>query len=194
MMRPRLGWVSQASVLVLALVLCRVAMPADLAAGKQAIFLARVLAYDANLKERAAGTVNIGVLARKGDRDSERMADSMVKAFTPLETATILGLPVRVSRLYFAGREALDRAAREGGIDTVYVCAGLDTNIADVKAVARARKILTLASHPSHLKQGLSVGVFDMDGRNTIIVNLEANRDEGVAFGPELLRLATVVR
>lgn len=194
MMRPRFGWVLQASVLVLALGPSQAATPAELPPGKQAIFLARVLAYDANLKDRAGGAVNIGVLARKGDRDSEKMADVMVKAFTPLETATILGLPVRVSRLYFAGREALDRAVREGGIDTVYVCAGLDANIADVKAVARARKMLTLASQPSHLKQGLSLGVFDMDGRNTIIVNLEANREEGVAFGPELLRLATVVR
>ncbi len=191
---PRFGWVLQASALVLALVPCRAALSAELPPGKQAIFLARVLAYDANLKERAAGAVNIAVLARKGDHDSERMADVLVKAFTPLETATILGLPVRVSRLYFGGREAFDRAVREGGIDTVYVCTGLEASLADIKAVARARKTLTLASSPTHLKQGLSVGVFEMDGRNTIIVNLEANREEGVAFGPELLRLATVVR
>jgi hypothetical protein len=194
MIPPRFGWVLQASALVLALVPCRAGTSAELPPGKQAIFLARVLAYDANLKERAAGAVNIAVLARKGDHESEKMADVLVKAFTPLETATILGLPVRVSRLYFGGHEAFDRAVREGGIDTVYVCTGLDASLPDIKAVARARKTLTLASNPNHLKQGLSVGVFEVDGRNTIIVNLEANREEGVAFGPELLRLATVVR
>jgi hypothetical protein len=138
--------------------------------------------------------VNISVLARKGDGDSEKMADTLVKAFIPLEMATLLGLPVRISRLFFSGREALDRAVRDGGIDTLYVCSGLDGNLADIKAVARARKVLTMASQEAHLKLGLSLGVFDVKGRNTIIVNLEANREEGIAFRPELLRLATVVR
>ena len=101
---------------------------------------------------------------------------------------------MQISRLSFVGRDGLDKAVREGGIDTLYVCSGLDANLADIKAVARARKALTMASQEAHLKLGLSLGVFDLDGRNTIIVNLEANREEGVAFGPELLRLATVVR
>lgn len=193
MIRRQLAWVLWAIALVVA-PSWSLAAAAELPAGKQAIFLARVIAYDANLKDRAGGAVNIAVLARRGDRESEKMADVLVKAFTPLETATLLGLPVRVSRIYFAGREALDRAVREGGIDTLYVCSGLDGNLSDIKAVARARKALTMASQAAHLKQGLSLGVFEVDGRNTIIVNLEANREEGVAFGPELLRLATVVR
>jgi hypothetical protein len=183
-----------ASVLAVSLLPGRPARATELPPGKQAIFLARVIAYDANLKERAGAAVNIAVLAKKGDKESEKMADLLVKAFTPLETATLLGLPVRISRLYFSGRDALDRAVREGGIDTIYVCGGLDANLADIKAVARARKALTMASQEAHLKLGLSLGVFDIGGRNTIIVNLEANREEGAAFGPELLRLATVVR
>ena len=83
---------------------------------------------------------------------------------------------------------------RETGVDTVYVCSGLDGSLADIKAVTRNRKVLTMASQEGHLQAGLSLGVFEINGRNTIIVNLEANREEGVAFGPELLRLATVVR
>jgi hypothetical protein len=74
------------------------------------------------------------------------------------------------------------------------VCSALDASLADIKAVARMRKVLTVGSQEAQLKLGLSLGVFDIDGKNTIIVNLEANREEGVAFSPELLRLATVVR
>ena len=183
-----------ASVLGAVLLSPRFAAPTELPPGKQAIFLARVIAYDAHLRDRAGAAVNIGVLARKGDKDSEKMADLLVKAWKPVETATLLGLPVRVTLLWFTGREALDRAVREGGIDTIYVCSGLDASLADVKAVTRARRVLTMASQEGHLKLGLSLGVFAIDGRNTIVVNLEANREEGVAFGPELLRLATVVR
>lgn len=190
--RPAL--VLLASALAAALLSPRSAAAAELSPGRQAIFLARVIAYDANLKQRAGAAVNIGVLARKGDKDSEKMADLLVKAWKPVETVTLLGLPVQVSRLWFTGREALDRAVRAGGIDTLYVCSGLEVNLAEVKAVAHARKVLTMASQEGYLKLGLSLGVFAIDGRNTILVNLEANREEGVAFGPELLRLATIVR
>jgi hypothetical protein len=183
-----------ASMLLAAVLPCRRAVEAELPPAKQAIFLARVIAYDANLKKRAGAAVNIGVLAKKGDKDSEHVAELMVKALTPLESATLLGLPVRISRLYFSTRDALDRTVRDGGVDTLYVCNGLDANLADVKAVARARRVLTVGNQEIHLKQGLSLGVFDIDGKNTIIINLEASREEGVAFGPELLRLATVVR
>jgi len=192
--RLRIGLASMASVLVVALLSARPAVSAELPPGKQAIFLARIIAYDANLKERAGAEVNIGVLAKRGDKESEKMADLLVRAWRPVEAATVLGLSVRVSRLWFTGREALDRAVRDGGIDTVYVCSGLDASLADIKAVARVRRVLTLASQEEHLKLGLSLGVFEIDGHNTIVVNLEANREEGVAFGPELLRLATVVR
>ena len=194
MSRLRARLMSCASVLAVASLPFRPSLAAELPAGKQAIFLARVIAYDANLKQRAGSAVNIAILAKKGDKASDKMADLLVKAFRPIETATVLGLPVRVGRLEFAGRDALDRAVREGGIDTLYVCSGLDGSLDDIKRVARARKVLTLGSQESHLRQGLSLGVFEIDGRNTIVVNLEANREEGVAFGPELLRLATVVR
>jgi hypothetical protein len=194
MRRVRFPLFLSAGVLLVALVPSRRAVEAELPPGKQAIFLARVIAYDANLRQRAGSTVNIGVLAKKGDKESERTAGLLVKAFKPIEAATLLGLPVRVSRMYFGGRESLDRAVREDGIDTLYVCGGLGAGLSDVKAVARARKVLTMGSEEEQLKAGLSLGVFEIDGKNTIVVNLEASREEGVAFGPELLRLATIVK
>lgn len=174
--------------------LCRPCVAGELPAVKQGIFLARVIAYDANLKARAGPAVNIAVLAKKGDAESERAADAVMRAFSPLEAATVLGLPVKISRLGFTGREALDMSIREGGIDTLYVCGGLEAHLADIAAIARARKVLTMASREAHLKQGLALGVFLVDDKNTIMVNIEASRQEGVAFGPELLRLVTVVR
>ena len=183
-----------ASVVLATLLLSRVAPGADLPPVKQAIFLARIIAYDANLKGRAGSTVNIGILAKKGDKESERMSEAILKAFTPLESATLLGLPVKVARLYFTGRESLDRAVRDEGIDTLYICSGLDASLAEVKSVTRTRKVMTVGSQEGHLKLGLSLGIFEIDGKNTILVNLDASREEGVSFGPELLRLATVVR
>jgi hypothetical protein len=182
------------SVILAALLLGGDSIGGDLQPGKQAVFLARVIAYDANLKARAGPAVNIAILAKKGDKESEKMSDAMVRAFMSLESATLVGLPVKAVRVYFAGREALERSVREEGIDTLYVCSGLDVGLAEIKSVSRQRKVLTVASQEGQLKLGLSLGVFDMGGKNTIMVNLDASREEGVAFGPELLRLVTVVR
>ena len=182
------------SLVLAALLLAHGSFGGELPPGKQAIFLARVIAYDGNLKGRAGTAVNIAVLAKKGDKDSEGMSEAILKAFSPLASATLSGLPVNVIRILFAGREALEHAVREGGIDTLYVCSGLDAALADIKIVSRQNKVLTVASQEGHLKLGLSLGVFDIGGKNTILVNLDASREEGVAFGPELLRLATVVR
>jgi YfiR/HmsC-like len=194
MKSSRLGMPTTASVILAALLLSRSSNGGDLPPGKQAVFLARVIAYDANLKMRAGPAVNIAILSKKGDKESERMAEAIAKAFSPLESTTLVGLPVRVARVYFAGRESLERSVRDGGIDTFYVCSGLDASLADIKNVSRKQKVLTVGSQEGHLKLGLSLGVFDVGGKNTILVNLDASRDEGVAFGPELLRLVTVVR
>jgi hypothetical protein len=188
--RLRVLWVAVALILVAG----GLGLGAELPAAKQAVFLARIIAYDGNLKERVAGMVNIGILSRKGDKASEQMAESILKAFGPLEAATLAGLPVKLTRLSFVGRDVLDKAVHDEHVNTLYVCEGLDANLSDITSVARSRKALTIASQQGHLKLGLSLGVFDVDGKNTILVNLEASREEGVAFGPELLRLATVVR
>ncbi len=183
-----------ARVILAALLLGRSVYGAALPPGKQAVFLARVIAYDANLAARAGTVVNIGILAKKGNKDSENMAEAIVKAFTPLESATLSGLPMKVASLSFTSRDALERSVRENGIDTLYVCSGLDASLGEIESVSRARKVLTVGSQEAQLKLGLSLGVFQIGGKNTILVNLEASREEGVAFGPELLRLVTVVR
>jgi hypothetical protein len=183
-----------ATTVLLGLVIGRESREAELPPDRQAIFLARVIAYDENLKTRAGSAVNIGILAKNGDRESEGMQDAVAKAFAQLESAPLRGLPVKISRIPFSDRDALDRAVQAAGIDTLYVCSGLDANLADIKGVARARKVLAIASKENQVKAGLSLGVFVVEGKNTILVNLEASRDQGVAFGLGLLQLATVVK
>ena len=193
----RRGWthrLARALVLLGGIALTGASEAGELPPAKQAVFLARVIGYDGNLRTRAGEAINIGILALKGDSGSEAMSDSIAKGFASLGTTTILGLPLKVTRLYFSGRDELDRAVKDEGIDTLYVCSGLDSNLTDIKSVARTRKVMTVASSESQLRVGISLGVFIVDERNVIYVNLEASREEGVSFGPEFLRLATVLR
>ena len=58
----------------------------------------------------------------------------------------------------------------------------------------RRLKVITMASRQDYVQRGLSLGVFAIDGKPTILVNLAASKAEGAAFGSDLLRLAKVIR
>ncbi len=161
---------------------------------RQAVIIMRALAYDGNLKSRARGTIDIGVLYKKGHERSERMAASMTKAFGALTSTQVAGLPIAVNRIAFAGAEALGKAIADGGIDVLYVCDGLGAERGAISEVTRRAKVLSVGSERLQVHQGLSLGVFQVDGRTTIVLNLAASRQEGVAFAADLLRLAAVIR
>jgi hypothetical protein len=173
---PRLSWADQ------------------VAPDKQAVILARALAYDDNLRTRAGDSLVVAVIFKAGQGASESAADTMVRAFKAIEGVKVQNLPLRVVKLAYSGKDALHAAVSGQGIDAVYVCPGLESDQGSIREVSRRDHILTIASREDQLNSGLSLGVFAFDGKTTITVNLSASKDEGAAFSSELLRLARVVR
>ena len=165
---------------------------AQVAPEKQAIVLTRALAYDNNLRGRAGDSVVIAILYRAGSGDAA--ADTAMRAFKALEGVKVQDLPMKVVKLPFSGKDALKAAIGPQGIDALYCCPGLDGDVAAIREVSHAAHVLTLASKEEYIAAGLAIGVFTVDGKATITVNLAASRDEGAALSSELLRLAKVVR
>jgi YfiR/HmsC-like len=166
----------------------------SLPASRQVLILMRALAYDGNLKARAGGTINIAILQRKGNAASETMARSIGKAFGALESTQVSGLPIVISRMNYTGEEALKRAIAGAGIDLVYVCEGLDADIDAIGRITRQMKVLSVGGKQELVEKGLSIGVFQIESKCTILLNLPASRQEGVSFAADLLRLAKVIR
>jgi hypothetical protein len=161
---------------------------------RQAVIVVRALGYDANLKTRVGDTVNIAVLHKRGHAGSELMAGIMAKAFGALEVTKVEGLPILVSRMAYAGADALKKSLRGGGIDLLFVCEELEGDLAEITGVTRQVKVLTVGSTERLIAEGLSLGVFEVDAKCTILINLPASRLEGVSFTTDLLRLARVIR
>jgi len=161
---------------------------------RQVVIILRALAYDGNLKSRAGGTIDIGILYKKGHARSEQMAGTMAKAFGALVATPVAGLPLVVSRLAYAGGEPLYKAVVASGIDMLFVCEGLDAEVGSITEVTRRTKALSVASQREQVEKGLSLGVFQVDAKTTILLNLQSSRQEGVAFAADLLRLAVVIR
>lgn len=194
MMRPLV----RARSLVLAAALVAAAGPVRaedaVPPARQVVILVRALAYDANLKTRAGGNAVIAVLHKRGHAASEQMAEEMHRAFKSLEGAKVAGMPLSIARLPYADPATLEAAITAQGIDAVYVCVGLEDELTTIKQVSKKRKIVTMASRSEFVRAGLSLGVFLVDARNMIFVNLAQSREEGAAFGSDLLRLANVIR
>jgi hypothetical protein len=167
---------------------------ADIPPDRQALILTRALSYDDNLKSRAGDSVVVAVLYKSGNPASESMADVTLRAFKALEGIKVQNLPFHAVKLAFGNKDALHSAISSQGIDALYVCAGLDGDAAGIRDVSHHDHVLTIGSREDFVDHGMSLGVFTVDGKPTITVNLAASREEGAAFSSELLRLAHVIR
>ena len=165
-------------------------VPAD----RQVLILSRALSYDSELKTRAGRDLQVGVLSKPGHTASEAMATAMLKAFRVILNVKVQGLTLGVRALSYTTPAALAAAVIAQGIDVIYVCAGLDQDLPAIVEVTRKRHIVSLASNEAQVTRGLALGVFAVESRPTIVVNLVAARNEGASFSSELLRVAKVIK
>jgi hypothetical protein len=161
---------------------------------RQVKTLARVLAYDESLTKRAGSRVVIGVLYKAGSPDVQNEPTEWFAAFSKLESYNIRGLPIHAVMLPFTTPEVLQESVSGRNIVALYICPGLEGEIANIKRISRERKTTTIASREDMVHAGLTLGVFSEHGKLSVVVNLAASRAEGAQFGSDLLRLAKVIQ
>lgn len=169
-------------------------VPREVPIDRQVLILTRALAYDSSLKDRAGAELLIAVLGKPGISASEELARKMTKAFQALGNVKVQGLPVRATQLLFTTAAALATAVEAQGVDALYVCPGLETDLPALIEVTRQARVISMASREEQVEKGLSLGVFMIEAKPTMVVNLPASKAEGAAFGSDLLRLAKVLR
>ena len=168
--------------------------PTQVAPDKQAVILARALAYDDNLRTRAGDSLVVAVVFKAGQGGSESAADA--------HGARLQGARRRQGAEPAAARRQA-RLQRQRGAARRGVEPGHRRALRLPRARSRSGRHSRgepARSHPDHrvargpADLGLSLGVFIFDGKTTITVNLPASKEEGAAFSSELLRLARVIR
>jgi hypothetical protein len=181
-----------------AFVLCTVASrapAAELTDDQRAKILLRALTYDRNLATRAhAGKVAIRILFAPGDKQSVAEKDAIKKAFAGLGDTKISGFGLAVTEVPFSDAAALKANLGQSPVGAVYVCGGLQGDLAAILKVIREAKVASLAGIEALARAGVSVAVFDKAGKGQIIVNLPSSKKEGLDFDAALLRLADVIK
>jgi hypothetical protein len=185
------AWVAGALVLLFVPVsVAQLEVPPD----RQVLILTRALSYDSELKERVGPDILVAVLSKPGHAASETMGSAMLKAFRMIGHIKVQGLSLIVRPLSFSNPAALAAAIIAQSVDVIYVCIGLESEIDAIMDVSRKRHVITMGSRVAQVEQGLSLGVFPVEARPTILLNLPAARSEGASFTSELLRVAKVLR
>lgn len=169
------------------------AAESTLPAKSQANVLARVMAYDRNLKARAGDAVVVGVVYAGASSSSTAEADEMFNAFKLLEKFVLLGLPLRVEKIAFTDAATLRAAITERGIDALFLCNGLDSDVGKVIGVAREVKQITLTGQRRYVSQGVAIGSVVADNKPALIFNKTASEAEGSSFSSQFISLTTPV-
>jgi hypothetical protein len=110
------------------------------------------------------------------------------------QSTLVTGLPIAISRLAYRTPDELKNSIVESGIDLLYVCDGLESDLDAIKEITRQAKVLSVGANREQVEKGLSLGVVEMDGKVAILVNFQGSRLEGVSFSSDFLGLTSVIR
>ena len=166
---------------------------ADQAATRErtAGILVKALSYDNNIVARAGPEMVVAVVYPATASDE---AEAWRQAFARLASLKFLSLPFRAVKLALTTTDRLRESVVKEGIDALFVLDASKDDLAAIQKVAREKKVLTLASRQEQVSNGLSLGVFTIDGKSTLLLNLTNSREEGAVFDNAIFTLAKVIK
>lgn len=165
----------------------------DIPVDRQASILVRTLAYNRNLKAMAGDEFVLAVVHQRSNSASEACGRDAANAFRGFEKFVMEGLPFRVAPITYESSAALRQTMTRDGVDAVYVCGGLDADLETIATIAKETRAISIGAVRDYVSQRLALGVFMIDGKPRILVNLPESKREGADFGADFLRLATLV-
>lgn len=163
-------------------------VPAEL----QAELLVKLVVYDRNFVERAAGRVRTVLLSRDGDAASKKASGQLKNA---LERYPEVGrLPHEVTLTRYEGAGPLSKLVRSQGISIVYVPPGFGAEADKIAAALSGSNVLTVAALPEDVERGIVLGFDLVSSKPKLVLNLAQAKRQSVNFKAEVLKLMKVFR
>jgi hypothetical protein len=156
----------------------------------QAELMAKVVRYDRNFQGRVGDSVQVWVVFRPGQADSERVSRQMMAALASVPS--LGGVKHHDELVPFPGVEKLTRAARERKAAIVVFSPGFD-----VEAVALARGFegwdgLTVTTTSAGVEKGFVLGFDLVSGKPRMLLQLTQARKQNADFKADVVRIMKV--
>lgn len=166
-----------------------VEVPVDL----QVSLVTRVAAYDRNFSVRAGQRVLIWILVTRGNADSERIAKQLEAAWKRVQF--VGGIPVTVRTVEYGEPDKFKERYKRDVPTVLMLSAGFADAAAMVAKSLEGASLLTVTAIPRYVDDGnVVLGIESRSGKPALVVHLARARHQSVAFKPELLKLARVIR
>lgn len=163
----------------------------DVPGGVQAGLAAKVASFDRNLSSRAGGTVNVLVLVRGGNAQSDAVAADFVSGIQ--KTGSIGGMPVKATKGTYQNAGAVAASVKSGKVSVVYFSAGLEGEATAVGAALRGTSVLTVTAERAAVSKGVVLGFDLVGGKPKLLINVGQAKAQSVSLPAQVLQLAQVV-
>ncbi|HEY3494031.1 MAG TPA: YfiR/HmsC family protein [Polyangiaceae bacterium] len=158
----------------------------------QAELLAKVAPYDRGFAGRARGRVLVLIVTKKGDAESERVAEQIRAELSVLPT--IGGLPHSEEIVAYTSPQGIAELCRSRLPAIVYVSVGLLEPMEAIASALSGLSVLSVAASAAYVPRRAVLG-FDVEsGKPKLVVHLGQAKLQQIAFKPELLTLARVIQ
>ena len=158
----------------------------------QAQLLAAVASFQTNVNLGADGAVQIMVLTKEGDAESDRIAHQLTAALG--EMKKIMRRPHREAIEPFRGGAALAAACHDRGISIVYVAPGLGAALPEIAQSLRGSAVLTSGAVPSFVTHGVVLGFDLVSGRAEMLFNPTQMRALNTHFPASIFQLMRITQ
>lgn len=157
----------------------------------QVSLLNRVIPFDRKFALRVHGTLCVAVVVDDRDIDSVRVGAQLLSELGSIES--LGSFEHHAARVAFSSAQALADECRRLRAGVVYVTPGLREPIAKVAEALQGLKVLSVATLPEQVAEGLVLGSAARSGKPRVLVNLKQARLQEVDFRADFLRMAEVV-
>ena len=164
----------------------QVAVPIEL----QAELLAKVAAYDRNMAARAGERIQVLLVTNGNDPESTRFATRMQMALQSVGPISTLPHDERITS--FTSASDLAQQCRTRHLAIVILGPGLGDRIPSIRDALDGIDVLTVASAPDYVQQGIVLGFDVVSGKPKLLVHLTQARRQHVELRAEVLKLVRV--
>ncbi|HSO40719.1 MAG TPA: YfiR family protein [Labilithrix sp.] len=164
----------------------------EMPAATQAELITRLAAYDRNMKARAGERVNIVVVVKPGDGDSERAGAQLVSALGRCDQ--VGALPHAASTIGYAGATGLLAACKANRTAVAVLTPALASEVEALGTALDGADLLTIAPSADMTRRGVVLGFELVSSRPKLFINLAQAARQNVSMPSELLKLMTVFR
>ena len=165
-------------------------IPVDL----QAKLFLTALTYEKNMKEKAVGQFDIGILYFPWLPKSKKEALLFSKALESFKDKKISGLNFNVFLFTYNGAASIKEAIAHKHVEALFIAEGTERSLKEIIQLTRSEKILSWTNKTEYVAScGVTIGVGIKENKPKIYINLTSAKSEGADFSAKFLRIAEIV-